>query len=337
VTLSALVQSLGGQPIFTTGYPVNINVLASDNCANPITAGTVSATFSSEPTIAVFLQPQASTPGLWTGSWQPTVAATNEIITVTASIPNLAQGAQTLTATVVGGGTVPVITPGGIVNAADSHSPSPGAAISIYGQNLAESPAISASTYPLPVNLGITQVLIPSLQRSLPLLYADTGLVNAIWPFDLPPGDYGVVVNRGTAVSTPVEVHIDPADPGVFLYNGRGAIEKLDYSIVSPGNPAKAGDYIVIYATGLGSVDPPVPAGSLAPVVAPFSVIAGNSVTVTIGGVAAPPPIYVGLTPGSVGLYQINVQVPPGVPSGDVPLVVTAGGAVASFVLISIQ
>ncbi len=102
-------------------------------------------------------------------------------------------------------------------------------------------------------------------------------------------------------------------------------------------NRCKAGDYIVVYATGLGSVDPVVPAGTLAPAAGPLSIIAGNSVAVTIGGVPAATPSYVGLTPGSVGLYQINVQVPSGVPSGDVPLVVTAGGAVASAVIISLQ
>jgi uncharacterized protein (TIGR03437 family) len=336
--LSALVQSLGGQPILTTGYPVNINVLASDNCANPITTGTVSVTFSSEPNVTIFLQPQASDPGLWTGSWSPQFPATNETITVTASIPNLAAGTQVLTATVIGGGTAPIITPGGIVNSTDNLSPSPGADITIYGQNLAESPAQQFSTVPLPTTLGTTSVTIPSLQRKLPLLYADTGQINAIWPFDLAPGDYGVAVIRGTAVSTATEVHVNPVDPGVFVVNGRGAIEKaVDYSLVDPSNPAQAGDYITIYATGLGSVDPTVPGGSAAPGSPPFSVIAGNSVSVTIGAVPTGPVQYVGLTPGSVGLYQINVQVPPGVPSGDVPLVVTAGGAAASSVIISIK
>jgi uncharacterized protein (TIGR03437 family) len=341
--LTAVVQSFGGQPIITTGYPVQIQVLATDNCGNPVTTGAVSVTFSSEPADTVFLQPQTYDPGLWTGSWTPMVAATNETITVTASIPNLALGMQTLTDTVVAGSATPVISPGGIVNSTNTTStnptlPSPGATISIYGQDLADSPAQQFSTVPLPTTLGTTQVLIPNLQRTLPLLYAAAGLVNAIWPFDLLPGDYGVVVMHGTAVSTPVEVHVSPADPGVFQINGQGAIEKaVDYSLVGPSNPAKAGDYIVIYATGLGSVDPIVPAGSLAPGVAPFSVIAGNSVSVMIGGVPAATPLYVGLTPGAVGLYQINVQVPPGVPSGDVPLVVTAGGAVASAVTISLQ
>ena len=51
-----------------------------------------------------------------------------------------------------------------------------------------------------------------------------------------------------------------------------------------------------------------------------------NTVTATIGGVNAPV-IFAGLTPGTVGLYQVNVQVPTGIQAGNaVPVVITIGG-----------
>jgi len=48
---------------------------------------------------------------------------------------------------------------------------------------------------------------------------------------------------------------------------------------------------------------------------------------VTLGGVALPVE-YAGLTPGTVGVYQINVIVPfKGVPTGfEIPLTVSQGG-----------
>jgi uncharacterized protein (TIGR03437 family) len=47
---------------------------------------------------------------------------------------------------------------------------------------------------------------------------------------------------------------------------------------------------------------------------------------------------YSGLAPGLVGLYQVNVQVPPGVPSGnDVQVVITIGGSTSNTVTIAVQ
>lgn len=99
------------------------------------------------------------------------------------------------------------------------------------------------------------------------------------------------------------------------------------------GQPANIGDYIVIYLTGLGLATPngdpkgtPLPSGQNPPV-------SGNPLyetptlpTVTIGGVPTIP-AYSGLSPGFAGEYQVVVQVPPGVASGDsVPVVITMMG-----------
>ena len=85
--------------------------------------------------------------------------------------------------------------------------------------------------------------------------------------------------------------------------------------------------YQTIYCTGLGPVagthGETEPAdGTAAPFNTIFSTIA--NVTAMIRGVAAPVQ-FSGMTPGFVGLYQVNVQVPAGVsPGGNIPLVVTA-------------
>ena len=58
---------------------------------------------------------------------------------------------------------------------------------------------------------------------------------------------------------------------------------------------------------------------------------------VTIGGISATP-LYAGLTPGGVGLMQVNVRIPPGSPSGDgIPLKVRIGDTESQTVYISIR
>ena len=109
------------------------------------------------------------------------------------------------------------------------------------------------------------------------------------------------------------------------------------------GRPATIGDYLVIYATGLGLTTPngdpsgkPLPTGAAPP--ADGSVLYQTPVlpTVTIGGIAANV-LFSGLAPGFPGLYQVDVQVPGGVVSGDdVPVVLTMG-TVSDTATISIQ
>ena len=99
-------------------------------------------------------------------------------------------------------------------------------------------------------------------------------------------------------------------------------VTHADGSLVSAGNPAQPGETIVLYAEGLGKTGPLVPTGAAAS--SPAS--AGNSnfpvavsyrvdmrpyigpTFVSTGQLLIP--AYAGLTPGFVGLYQINVAVP---------------------------
>jgi uncharacterized protein (TIGR03437 family) len=88
--------------------------------------------------------------------------------------------------------------------------------------------------------------------------------------------------------------------------------------------PAGAGDYLVLYALGLGAVTPSLSIGNGTPS-SPYE-YAVAPVTVTIGGVPATV-LFAGLTPGYVGLYQVNVMMPTGVaPGSQVPVTVSVAG-----------
>ena len=104
---------------------------------------------------------------------------------------------------------------------------------------------------------------------------------------------------------------------------------------MGPSSPAHSGDALVVYLTGGGAVQPTggawttgalAPPG-LSPVTAQFSV--------TVGGLPAPV-AYLGLTPGFIGLYQLNVQVP-ALPAGNHTLVITENGKASSSALVSVS
>jgi uncharacterized protein (TIGR03437 family) len=87
---------------------------------------------------------------------------------------------------------------------------------------------------------------------------------------------------------------------------------------VTVSNPIHRGDDLIIYVTGLGRTNPEIPVGSRAPFEPLAQVL--DTPKITLGGVALPVS-FAGLTPGLVGVYQVNLLVPRSVPTGfDIPL-----------------
>jgi uncharacterized protein (TIGR03437 family) len=108
--------------------------------------------------------------------------------------------------------------------------------------------------------------------------------------------------------------------------DGSGAFGGGSYDVIGPPGtslgyktvPAKAGDNVTLFGVGFGPTNPTVPAGKPFTGAAP----ATQSVIVNIGG-AIMTPSFSGLT--SAGLYQLNLTIPAGLPTGDVPLQAFAG------------
>ena len=227
---------------------------------------------------------------------------------------------------IVGANAAPTISPQGIVNAASSsHVAAPvaaGSIVSIYGAGMASSPpgsGVKASAFPLPSNLGGTQVLMNGF--AAPLYYANSAQINAQVPWEVAGAStLTVQVLYGGTTSNTVTVALAAIAPGVF-----SVVHALDYSPVSPARPAIAGDYLVVFCTGLGAVTNTPPTGSPAQS-DPLSV-AITTATITIAGLPANV-AFAGLTPGLAGMYQINVQVPAAAASGNsVQLVMNDGDA----------
>jgi uncharacterized protein (TIGR03437 family) len=96
-------------------------------------------------------------------------------------------------------------------------------------------------------------------------------------------------------------------------------------SLVPGAAPAKAGDIVSLFGTGFGDTTPAVASGEMPGGQAALV----NSVAVTIGTtlLSSSDILYAGLSPGSIsGLYQFNVRIPEGTPSGDVPVSMVISG-----------
>jgi uncharacterized protein (TIGR03437 family) len=176
--------------------------------------------------------------------------------------------------------------------------------------------------------------------QALPILYTSSGQINVQVPYNTPVNtQYQISVQRDNSLSVPEQLVVAVAQPGVFAVNqqgtGQGVIFKSDgVTLAQPGSPATQGETVVIYCTGLGAVNPPVPEGAPPPS-SPLSTTV-NTVTVSIGGMDAPVQ-FSGLTPGFPGLYQVNAVVPNGVSGDTVPLVVSVAGQTSPPVTLAVQ
>ena len=218
-----------------------------------------------------------------------------------------------------------IVNAGGVVNNASySTQVSPGSLFSIFGNFMAAA-TTNGFPIPLPTNFNGTSVTVNGVPA--PLLFVSPTLINAQVPMNISPGTATVSVSySGTAASTTVAVV--PASPGFFF----SAVNGIDYAIgqhangtlVTAANPARPGENLAFYATGVGPISPTLQSGQGAGFFPNLSV-ATSSYSCRINGVTAAVS-FLGLTPGLVGLVQMNLQVPLGIPSGNVPIVLTVNG-----------
>jgi len=225
----------------------------------------------------------------------------------------------------------PSIFANGIVNAG-SFTPqvSAGALASIFGSNFTASNA--NATLPLPLKLGGVSVTVNG--RAAPMLFVNPGQVNFQVPWETPIGPVQVLVNNGVN-SNAVTVSVLTAAPGLFtLPNGQAVVQNPDFSLNGPNNPAKVGSFIVVYLTGSGPVNPAVATGAIAPS-SPLAVVA--SPTAATIGPASAQVVFAGLTPGFVGLLQMNIVIPSTLAAGDYPLTVAINGEASNSATVSVK
>ena len=233
--------------------------------------------------------------------------------------------------------TFPAIASNGVGNAA-SYTPriSPGALASIFGTGFGTSTFVADDGRPWPTSTtGLVSVQVNGV--AAPLYYVSPGQINFQVPWATPTTgtvNVAVVVNGGT--SNIGAVPVATAAPGLFVLPSGAAIVQNtpSYSLNDPSNPAPAGSTIVAYLTGTGPVAPAAKDGTPAP--SDTLSWATSAYSAKIGSAAATVS-FAGLTPGFIGLAQMNIVVPSTLAPGVYPLSVTIDGQTSNSGTIAVK
>ncbi len=248
-----------------------------------------------------------------------------------------------------------VINSGGVVGGGASVPPvaalSPNAVASIYGSAFAPD-GTNAVVVPdrlidgvVPTKVDGVCVLVGALPA--PILVLTPTQIDFQVPQISTSGTVAVqvVTGCGTAQelrSDAVIVPVQSASPEFFYFvhnaNGQNPIAGMNYAtgvfVGSQGlvagstfAPAKPGDTLTLYATGLGVTNPAYAAGVLPDKEGPIT----GEASVSFGGVnlAAADVKYIGVSPSKPGVYEVRIHVPDATLDGNQPVKITVNGFVS--------
>ena len=132
-----------------------------------------------------------------------------------------------------------------------------------------------------------------------PVLYSSAEQINVVVPFEIA----GPVTRVTIGDTGPIELPVLPAVPGIFV------VLNEDFTVNSGSNPARRDARIILYATGVGRMDPPMASGSVAGAAVPLPRPALGA-AVRFGTLDAALE-YAGAAPGLIaGVIQVNVKLP---------------------------
>jgi uncharacterized protein (TIGR03437 family) len=238
----------------------------------------------------------------------------------------------------------PVLPLNAMLNAASlapSETLSAGAAVSLFGTSFA--PGLKVAEGPiLPKEIDGVSVTFNGV--AAPLYFVAPGQINLQIPYEVAGTNAAVVVRNAAGVSETRTLVLGFVSPAIYTVTqsggGQGAVVFANTgTLADAARPARAGDTLTIYASGLGEVAPRIGSGvnSCGGVCAAD----GSNLTlrrvvtvpsVLIGGTRIPAAnvLFAGLAPQFVGLYQVNFTLPEGTAKGSAVAVVLEQGAARS-------
>lgn len=208
--------------------------------------------------------------------------------------------------------TGPFIGNSAITDAAEFKSPvAPGSIISIFGEGLGpwrgSSLGFQPGTNKMMASAGGVSVTVNGIP--CPLFFTSFYQINCQMPFEVSGQTRVSVAATSSGAISPTEyARVAPVAPALFP---GAVVNAVTGRVITSTIPARPGDYLVFFATGLGQVEGGGVTGQ-----ATAGAQKVNAVfEARINGYVVPLD-YAGLAPGFPGLYQINIRLPGNTPAG---------------------
>ncbi len=287
------------------GWPAALTVQLNDDCGNLVSNSSVTASFSNgDPPLML----NGTQPGAYAATWQPGAVSSQMVVMIQAQSSTLKPAAAQLIGTInQNQNAPPVIAENGTVNTFNrvpAGALAPGMIVEVYGAGLATTKG-NPGGLPLQTMFEGTSLIVGPYQA--PLYYVSPSQVNVQFDAELTPNQqYPVIAILNGALSVPVMTDISPIQLGVAALDNGLVIAQhgVGSAYITEASPAKQGEVVVIYLSGMGATNPAVKSGDPAPG-GPNLARAVVQPTVTLNGQAASVQ-FAGLSPGFVGLYQVN-------------------------------
>lgn len=354
-----LVSLLSGMG--TTSPPIKlgaINSFESLTVQPTILVGNLNAPVARAGSSGTSVEVDFYVPGGTTPDYWPVVL---NIASYRSNIVNIPVATQPLVTAVLNAGSF-----------GSSGTVAPGSIVSIFG--IGFGPADNLTAFPS-TNPNGTSAMFGTTAAPIYALATVEGQINAQVPAELATsGTVALTVTSNLGVSSTMTLNLAPAVPGMFYYpdptvsTRRNAVALIgntqwiamptsmagamglpnNCAAVSPqstcGHPAHIGDVLQVFVTGLGKATPEgdpnalaLATGTVAPAGANPLYMTVQQPIVTIGG--APAQVqFSGIAPGFAGLYQVNVQIPAGIQTGDdVPITIAMPGSTVDKATIAVS
>ena len=204
----------------------------------------------------------------------------------------------------------------------ESGLPAPGSLAAIFCTGLNVPAGVTqGGPVPLPTTLAGIRVTIGGTPAPI-LAIANSGSVQQVNVQVPVEAASATIVIEGPALGLATSSAFRTS-PGDFFTNadGSGIFQHAsDYFLVTPQNPARRGEPIIAYLTGVAAAgvmttNSPAPSDPLVSVPQYSHAAGASTYSVTIGGVSVTPTFF-GLAPGLIGVFQLNLVVPFGIAHG---------------------
>jgi uncharacterized protein (TIGR03437 family) len=190
---------------------------------------------------------------------------------------------------------------------------SPGSYVALFGSGF----GTQTLTAPPPYQNSLGGVSVTINGVPAPIYHVEPTFISAVVPYSVSGTTATVVVSVGGTKSNSVDVPLAATAPGVYSWTANGLGEgivahALTAARVEQSNPAKVGEYVTIYLTGLGAVTPAVAEGVPAPLstLSKANTWTSGNFSAYVEGVPCSDINFAGLVPSLASVYFVNCKIP---------------------------